>query len=135
VHWIEPEGQSVKIDQIKNLQKEFIYSGLETNQKVYIIMGADTLTLNASNRILKFLKKPYRQTTAIMLTENSQYIIPTIHSRCQVIDLKPLKPDLFKKQLTEARLTEHDAVFMSALTNNMDDAIAWSHDEWFAKAR
>lgn len=135
VHWIEPKGQSVKIDQIKNLQKEFIYSGLETNQKVYIIKGADTLTLNASNRILKFLEEPNRQTTAMMLTENSQSIIPTIRSRCQVIDLKPLNPVLFQKQLTEAGLTEHDAVFMSALTNNMDDAIAWSHDEWFAQAR
>src|SRR5699024_12530401 len=81
VHGIEPEVQSVKIVQIKKLQKEFIYSGLETNQKVYIIKGADTLTLNASNRILKFLEEPNRQTTAMMLTENSQSIIPTIRSR------------------------------------------------------
>ncbi|HEX6593283.1 MAG TPA: DNA polymerase III subunit delta' [Bacillota bacterium] len=135
VHWIEPEGQSIKIEQIKKLQKEFIYSGLETSQKVYIIKGADTLTLNAANRILKFLEEPKRQTTAMMLTENSQSIIPTIRSRCQVIDLKPLHPASFQKQLIEAGMSEREARFMSALTNNFEEAMTWSHDEWFAQAR
>src|SRR5690606_18903914 len=65
VHWIEPEGKSIKKEQIENLQKEFTYSGLESNQKVYVIKEADTLTVNASNRILKFLEEPTRQTTAI----------------------------------------------------------------------
>src|SRR5690625_1712291 len=58
VHWIKPDGKSIRIEQIKNLQEEFFYSGLESNQKVYIIIGADTLTLNAANRILKFLEDP-----------------------------------------------------------------------------
>ncbi|MFD1039903.1 DNA polymerase III subunit delta' [Virgibacillus byunsanensis] len=135
VHWIEPEGQSIKIEQIKNLQKEFTYSGLESNQKVYIIKGADTLTLNAANRILKFLEEPSKKTTAIMLTDNSQSIIPTIRSRCQIIDLQPLNPLHFQKQLMDAGLTEANARLMSALTNNLDEAIAWNEDEWFAEAR
>ncbi|GAB3054385.1 DNA polymerase III subunit delta' [Virgibacillus ainsalahensis] len=135
VHWIKPEGQSIKIEQIKNLQKEFTYSGLESNQKVYIIIGADTLTLNAANRILKFLEEPSKQTTAIMLTENSQVIIPTIRSRCQVIDLQPLNPAIFQTRLMEEGMTRGNAVLMSALTNNLDDAFAWSEDEWFAQAR
>ncbi|MFC2948808.1 DNA polymerase III subunit delta' [Virgibacillus sediminis] len=135
VHWIEPEGQSIKIEQIKNLQKEFTYSGLESNQKVYIIKGADTLTLNAANRILKFLEEPSRQTTAIMMTENSQSIIPTIRSRCQIIDLQPLNPSQFQQHLIEEGMTREDAVLMSALTNNVEDAFAWNSDEWFADAR
>src|SRR5699024_7079596 len=90
VHWIEPDGLSIKKQQIDELQKEFIYSGLESNKKVYIIKGAETLTVNASNRILKFLEEPSKQTTAILLTENSRAIISTIRSRCQVIDLQPL---------------------------------------------
>src|SRR5690625_4179741 len=101
VHWIQPDGRSIKTEQIENLQKEFTYSGLESSQKVYIIIGSDTLTLNAANRILKFLEEPGKQTTAIMLTENSQSIIPTIRSRCQVIDLQPLNPLLFRYQLIE----------------------------------
>lgn len=135
VHWIEPEGQSIKIDQIEKLQKEFTYTGLESNQKVYIITGADTLTLNAANRILKFLEEPSQKTTAIMLTENSQSIIPTIRSRCQVIDLKPLPNKYFEQLLVENGVVEWNAKLISALTNNFTDALSLNKDEWFAQAR
>ncbi|MFS0673839.1 DNA polymerase III subunit delta' [Ornithinibacillus sp. 179-J 7C1 HS] len=135
VHWIEPDGQSIKIEQIKNLQKEFTYSGLESDQKVYIIKGADTLTANAANRILKFLEEPSKKTTAIMMTENSQAILPTIRSRCQIIDLQPLNPIHFRQKLIESGLNEQSAKLMSALTNNLEEAMEWSQDEWFAVAR
>src|SRR5699024_10871074 len=72
VHWIEPDGQSIKTAQIEHLQKEFMYSSMESEQKVYIIKAADTLTANAGNRILKFLDESKCKTKAIMLTENSQ---------------------------------------------------------------
>jgi DNA polymerase III subunit delta' len=135
VHWIEPEGKSIKKEQVENLQKEFTYSGLESNQKVYVIKDADTLTVNASNRILKFLEEPTRQTTAIMLTENSQAILPTIRSRCQIIDLKPLNPVTFQNKLLENGVPKQEAILFSALTNNLQEAIEWSNDEWFAEAR
>ncbi|MBC5638385.1 DNA polymerase III subunit delta' [Ornithinibacillus sp. BX22] len=135
VHWIEPDGQSIKIEQIKNLQKEFTYSGLESDQKVYMIKGADTLTANAANRILKFLEEPSKKTTAIMMTENSQAILPTIRSRCQIIDLQPLNPEHFQQRLVDSGLNETTARLMSALTNNLDEALEWSQDEWFAVAR
>ncbi|MFD2045594.1 DNA polymerase III subunit delta' [Ornithinibacillus salinisoli] len=135
VHWVEPDGQSIKMDQIRNLQKEFTYSGVESNQKVYIIIGADTLTVNAANRILKFLEEPSKKTTAIMLTENSQSIIPTIRSRCQVIDLQPLNPTNFQQQLIDAEVQDRSAKLISALTNNLEEAMALNEDEWFATAR
>ncbi|MFD1849281.1 DNA polymerase III subunit delta' [Oceanobacillus bengalensis] len=135
VHLIEPDGKSIKKEQVENLQKEFTYSGLESNSKVYVIKDADTLTVNASNRILKFLEEPSIQTTAIMLTENSRSIISTIRSRCQVIDLKPLNPIYFKQQLIENGMDKESASLMSALTNNQKEAFAWNEDEWFAEAR
>ncbi|NWO12925.1 DNA polymerase III subunit delta' [Virgibacillus sp.] len=135
VHWIEPDDKSIKIEQIRNLQKEFTYSGMESDQKVYIIDGAETLTVNAANRILKFLEEPNKKTTAIMLTENSQAILPTIRSRCQVIDLRPLHPGEFQQQLIEKGLDQRSAILISAMTNNLQEAIDKSHDESFATAR
>ncbi|TFJ93019.1 DNA polymerase III subunit delta' [Lentibacillus salicampi] len=135
LHWIEPDGQSIKKEQIEHLQKEFTYSGMETDQKVYVVKGADTLTPNASNRILKFLEEPSKQTTAILMTENSSSIIPTIRSRCQIIDLKPLHPQAFQEQLIHQGISRRSAVLLSTLTNNLDEAVSWSEDEWFAQAR
>lgn len=135
VHWIEPEGQSIRIEQIKALQMEFMYSGLESNQKIYIITNADTLTLNAANRILKFLEEPNKKTTAILLTENSQSMISTIRSRCQLIDLQPLNPEALHEKLLEAGISVSNAAFIRALTNNIDEAQELLNDEWFAQAR
>lgn len=135
VHWVEPDGLSIKKEQIDELQKEFKYSGLESARKVYIIKDADTLTTNAANRILKFLEEPSMETTAIMLTENSQSILSTIRSRCQVLDLQPLNPEQFQKQLLESGVAESNVALVSALTNNIDEAIALNGDEWFAQAR
>lgn len=135
VHWIAPEGQSIKNEQINMLKSEFNYTGMESIQKVYVIKGADTLTLHAANRILKFLEEPSKQTTAILLTENSQSIIPTIRSRCQMIELKPLRPSLFQQELIASGVTKDNAIFLSALTNNLEDAIYWNEQDWFAQGR
>lgn len=135
VHWIAPQEQSIKKEQIEHLQREFTFSGFESNQKVYIIEEAETLTTNASNRILKFLEEPAIQATAILLTVNSRTILPTIRSRCQVIDLQPLDALKLQDQLVERGMSESNAVFLSAITNHLDEAIALGEDEWFAQAR
>jgi len=135
VHWVEPDDRSIKIGQVQHLQKEFTYSGLESNRKVYVVTHADTLTLNAANRILKFLEEPSQQTTAIMLTENIQSIIPTIRSRCQIIDLQPLNKKDFQNKLMAHNVSESNAKLISALTHDFDDALALNEDAWFAQAR
>ncbi|SFB31439.1 DNA polymerase-3 subunit delta' [Lentibacillus halodurans] len=135
VHWVEPDGQSIRKEQIEHLQKEFTYSGLESDQKVYVVKGADTLTSNAANRILKFLEEPAQKTTAILMTENSSSILPTIRSRCQAIDLKPLNSAAFREQLVANGVSRSNAVLLSALTNHLVEAISLCEDEWFAKAR
>ncbi|HIS29574.1 MAG TPA: DNA polymerase III subunit delta' [Candidatus Avamphibacillus intestinigallinarum] len=135
VHMIKPDGQSIKIEQIRQLQKEFTYSGMESNQKIYIIEGAETLTVNAANRILKFLEEPSRATTAMMLTENGQAMLPTIRSRCQLLDLQPLPRAMFEQQLLEEGIQASLARIISSLTNNVDEALELSKSEAFAQAR
>src|SRR5699024_11049523 len=101
VHWIHPDGASIKKDQIAHLQKEFTYTGVESNQKVYLISHADLMTTNAANRLLKFLEEPSQKTRAILMTENSQSILDTIKSRCQIISLTPLSPQSIQDNLQE----------------------------------
>ena len=135
VHVIQPEGQSIKKEQILHLQKEFTYTGLESNQKVYIVEDAETMTVNASNRLLKFLEEPSRQTVAMLLTENGQSMLDTIRSRCQIMAFQPLNPLQFTQKLIDEGVPESSARLMSAITNNLEEAIELSNDEWFAKAR
>ena len=132
VHWIDPDGQSIKTEQIKALQAEFGYQGMESTKKVYIITNAEALTTNASNRILKFLEEPELEATALLLTDNGQGIIPTIRSRCQIIDLQPLNDKAFYHRLINLEnisINENNARLLSALTNNIDEAITLHEDE------
>lgn len=56
---IKPDGQSIKIDQIRDLQRELAYRGSGTSRKVYIVERAETMTLQAANSLLKFWKSRF----------------------------------------------------------------------------
>ena len=129
VHWIEKDGQSIKNEQIDYLRKEFSYSSLESTRKIYIIEDAQAMTNQAANRLLKFLEEPLIETMAILLTDNIQGMIPTIRSRCQIIDLKPLDTNLLQKEMMNADLSEEQSKIMSAITYNIDEAIELTEDE------
>lgn len=129
VHWVVREASFIKNEQIVNLRKEFAFSSMESDRKIYIIEDADLMTNNAANRLLKFLEEPDTETTAILLTSNVQAILPTIQSRCQLIDLQPLDTALFQRKLQNLQISVDNARFLSALTNNIDEAISYHKDE------
>ena len=55
---IEPEGQTIKVDQIRRLQTEFSRSGYESRKKVFLIKEAEKMNSSAANSLLKFLEEP-----------------------------------------------------------------------------
>src|SRR5690625_728953 len=109
VHMIEPDGQSIKKEQIHFLQKEFTYSGLESNKKVYIISEAEKMTTIAQNRLLKFIEEPNRETVAILLTDHLGGMLETIISRCQRIPFNTLSTDDVVLQFQKEGLSESNA--------------------------
>ncbi|PPA68511.1 DNA polymerase III subunit delta' [Jeotgalibacillus proteolyticus] len=135
VHVVEPDGLSIKKDQIRALQEEFSKSGVESKRKTYIINFADKMTSQAANSLLKFLEEPHPSTTAILLTEQMQLMLPTILSRCQHIPFQSLSPVLFKERLIEQEVHPTMAALLSKLTNQQEEAIRLSTDEWFVQAR
>jgi DNA polymerase-3 subunit delta' len=135
VHFIEPDGQSIKKGQIEALQEEFSKTGVESNQKLYIIQHADKMTTNAANSLLKFLEEPRPGTMAILLTEQYHRMLTTIISRCQVLSFKPLPPIVLANYLKEQQVPLHLALLAAHVTNNREEALELSRDDWFAQAR
>ncbi|MGE8207436.1 DNA polymerase III subunit delta' [Heyndrickxia sp. NPDC080065] len=135
VHLLEPEGLSIKKEQIKNLQQEFSKSGVESKKKLYMIVHSDKMTTNAANSLLKFLEEPNVQTTAILITEQIQQILPTILSRCQVVSFKPLSLDFLQERLLKDGISPTIAPLLAHLTNDPYEAMELYQDEWFAQAR
>ncbi|WP_019244530.1 MULTISPECIES: DNA polymerase III subunit delta' [Bacillus] len=135
VHLIEPDGLSIKKEQIKLLQEEFSKKGVESDRKLYIIDSAEKITVQAANSLLKFLEEPSSDTTAILITEQSQRILPTILSRCQLIKFQPVSSQILMKKLEEEGIDRQTALLVSQLTNNFDEGLQISLDDWFAQAQ
>ncbi len=135
IHIVEPDGLSIKKQQIADLQEEFSKTGLETNQKLYMIHHADRMTVNAANSLLKFLEEPHAQTYAILITEQQQRMLPTILSRCQILSFKPLSTQYFIEKQIAMGIKSEKAPLIAELTNNIDEALELSENEWFAQAQ
>ncbi|MBP2242564.1 DNA polymerase-3 subunit delta' [Cytobacillus eiseniae] len=135
VHMIEPDGLSIKKAQIQLLQEEFSKTGVESKKKIYMIVHADRMTVNAANSLLKFLEEPHPHTIAILMTEQLQQILPTILSRCQAISFHALSPNQMIDKLLSSGVDTHLAPILAQLTNNLDEALEYSRNDWFVQAQ
>ncbi|MCZ8517527.1 DNA polymerase III subunit delta' [Paenibacillus filicis] len=108
---IEPDGASIKIEQIRELQKQFAYRASASGVKMYILQDADKMTVQAANSLLKFLEEPTSQVVAVLLTDNGNALLPTIRSRAQWVPFMPLNKSSMTKQLLNEG---HPAVLVQA---------------------
>ncbi|MGI2329708.1 DNA polymerase III subunit delta' [Planococcus sp. YIM B11945] len=133
--FIEPDGQNIKIDQIRDLILTMNKTGLASGRKIYVIEHADRMNNSSANALLKFLEEPEVNVTAILLTDRLNAIMSTIRSRCQLVSFQPLsRPKLMEKLMAEG-MTASMAATVSMLTQSVEEAVALSEDEQFAQAR
>jgi len=85
IHLLEPDGQFIKIDQVRALQKELAYRPYEAVRKACIIDGADRFNQSSGNALLKTLEEPPGNALIILLASSVDAVLPTIRSRCQQI--------------------------------------------------
>lgn len=132
---LAPAGQSIKIEQIRQLQQEFAYRGTGTGRKVYIVEQAETMTVQAANSLLKFLEEPLSPVTAILITDNRLAVLPTIRSRTQSVPFLPVAPEAMLDILTAEGappLLARAAVYLSS---GLDGAREILQQNQFAEIR
>lgn len=136
-HHVQADGQSVKVDQIRQLIKEFSLRGVESRKKLYMIEDADTMTANAANGLLKFLEEPQNDSHALLLTEKYQQMLPTLLSRCQVLSFVAPRSEVLEVQLSASTADVSEAIRKTAIkiAEDQEHAEALCRDEWFAPAR
>ncbi|UIO42660.1 DNA polymerase III subunit delta' [Brevibacillus brevis] len=135
VLFITPDGASIKIDQIRSLQKEMAMRAVESSRKVYIIEHVDKMTTQAANSLLKFLEEPPAGVLALLLTEHSHAILSTILSRCQIVQFSPLSAESIAEKLRAEGVLAGMAQVASHITTNVEEAMTLSQSESFAQLR
>ncbi|MDD5422468.1 MAG: DNA polymerase III subunit delta' [Candidatus Omnitrophota bacterium] len=97
----EKEKTSIGIEEIREAQRRIWLKPYEAHTKVYIIDGAEYLTSQASNALLKTMEEPPPQTVMILLAKSVRELLPTIASRAEHVKFFPLQAGTVKDILTK----------------------------------
>lgn len=140
---IEPDGKSIKIDQIRSLQQDMANKPIISKNKIFIINDADTMTEESQNCLLKTLEEPPKYGIIFLIVSNESKILPTIKSRCVTLkfnkiekeEMKKSFPDLSEEQieLLDGSLKQKDTIkekeeeykSLIEFTDNLDKGIPY----------
>lgn len=93
---------TISVDDIRGqINNDVAIKPYSSPYKVYIVNEAEKMTVQAQNAILKTLEEPPEYAVILLLTTNVNSLLPTILSRCVVLNMKPVADDLVKKYLME----------------------------------
>jgi hypothetical protein len=98
---IKQNTQSIGIEDIKHMQKKIFLKPIKSEKKAIIIDEAELLTIEAQNALLKILEEPPNNTVLFLSTTTKETLLPTILSRCHIVQLEEEKPLLSEKEKKE----------------------------------
>lgn len=133
--WVNPDGASIKIEQIRELQKGMAYRSTTSERKIYVMNEADKMTIQAANSMLKFLEEPATDVMAILITENGHALLPTIQSRSQWLSFTPMSAQEMAAVLQEEGLPGSLVLAAVQLTAGVEAARELVSSNWFGEAR
>ena len=87
---ISPDGQNIKIEQIRDLNRRFSFAPVSAKYRVCVLQQAEAMTSEAANSFLKTLEEPPPGNVLILKATEPLDLLPTIVSRCQRVPFQPL---------------------------------------------
>src|SRR5881394_141556 len=113
---IEIDGASNNgVDQVRDLRETVRYAPAQGKFKIYIIDEVHMLSAAAFNALLKTLEEPPAHVKFVFATTDPQKVLPTIVSRCQRFDLKPIPTELIVERLKKIAKEEKIKITEAAL--------------------
>jgi DNA polymerase-3 subunit delta' len=94
-------AESITIEQVRELQHALALKPVESRYKIAIFSQFERATLPAANALLKTLEEPPRHVILILTAQQATNLLPTIVSRCQVINLKPIPRPIIAQALQD----------------------------------
>ena len=101
-----------KVDDVRALQDEAIFSPASVKKRVYIVDEVHMLSTAAFNALLKILEEPPEHLMFILCTTELHKVLPTIVSRCQRHSFKRIEPDAIAARL--GYVAEQEGINLSA---------------------
>ena len=125
---------TVGVEDIRNsVNNDVVIKPYSSKWKIYIINEAEKMTVQAQNALLKTLEEPPAYAVILLLTSNPEALLPTIQSRCVVLNMKPVPDDIVKNYLMqELHIPDYKADVCTAFARgNLGKAKALAASEEF----
>lgn len=103
---IGPDGNSIKIAQIRELQERIYEKPITSSKKVIVIDDSDKMTEEAQNGLLKTLEEPPEYAIIILIATNENKLLNTIKSRCLKISFSAISDVEVKKYILQNNIIE-----------------------------
>ncbi len=133
---IEPDGATIKKEQIQQLMHDLSLRGLEGDRQIYVITQSHKMTPQAANSLLKFFEEPGEGKVALLLTNQPQLLLPTIRSRGQLLSFRPADRQMIGEVLSEKTGRDHELTQLAArVYPKVEDAEEALLEDWFVNAR
>ncbi len=119
------EGESIKISQIRQLQKSAATKPYEGDKKIFIVNSCETMGMPGQNAILKILEEPEEGIIILLIANSKSSILPTILSRCQILNFVPLRYTEFLNAVKAKGITDiNEITFLYQITQGrMGEAV------------
>lgn len=113
-----PKANFIKINSVRNLRREASLSSFEGGKRVFILSNAEEMNAEASNSLLKTLEEPSSDSVFILTTAHKEQLLPTILSRCQLVQFDPLSEEELRDALVSRNGVEGEqAALIARLAN------------------
>lgn len=129
---------SISVDDIREqVVNDVSVRPYSSEHKVYIIPESEKMTVQAQNALLKTIEEPPEYVVIILLTSNSASFLPTILSRCVLLNMKPVSEEQVRKYLMEnVKIPDYEAdICVAFAQGNIGKAISLASSERFSEIK
>ena len=120
---IEPDGNTIKIEQIRDMQKKVVEKPIIATKKIYIINDGDKMTKEAQNCLLKTLEEPPEYVTIILVGTNENAFLSTIKSRCTILRFQDIPEEELKQFLAKKNIALQDDALLKLCGGSIGKAL------------
>lgn len=123
--------ETIKKSRIEYIQEQFSKSSLEGKARIYLLENIENSTAEAMNSLLKILEEPTSGVYAIFTCQNLNRVLPTIQSRCQIIQLLPNSKKMLIESLKVRDISQDDIHVLSELFDTYDECEKYIDSDLF----
>jgi DNA polymerase-3 subunit delta' len=114
---IEPAGQSIRIQEIRELQEQMTFRPFDGGWRIFILVDAEKMNSVAANALLKTLEEPTPCNLLILISARPYQLPLTILSRCQPLRFNPLSRETVERYLRERLFVPADTARLLAASS------------------